>query len=62
MLAHLLHLLQPLEVGCFGPLKRAYRGFIEARSQLGFCYIEKLDFLFFLLKAYPSAHSSAFTS
>ncbi|BCS24404.1 uncharacterized protein APUU_40848A [Aspergillus puulaauensis] len=32
MPSHSSHLLQPLDVGCFGPLKRAYGGLIELRS------------------------------
>jgi hypothetical protein len=58
MPAHSSHLLQPLDVGCFGPLKRAYQRLTEERSRLGIRYIEKLDFL----NAYPSAHNTTFTS
>jgi hypothetical protein len=49
MPAHLSHLLQPLDVDCFGLLKRVYRGLIKAKSWLGFYYINKHDFL----QAYP---------
>jgi hypothetical protein len=54
--AHSSHLLQPLDVACFGPLKRFYGRFVEERSRLGFYHIDKLDFL----AAFPKARSQAF--
>jgi hypothetical protein len=57
MPSHSSHLLQPLDVGCFGPLKRAYGKLIEQKGRLGFNHIDKLDFL----KAYPKAHEEVFT-
>jgi hypothetical protein len=57
MPAHSSHLLQPLDVGCFGPLKRAYGGLIIAKMRLGFHHINKHDFL----KAYPEARDKVFT-
>jgi hypothetical protein len=54
---HSSHLLQPLDVGCFGPLKRAYGSLIEQKARLGFNTIDKLDFL----KAHPEAHKKVFT-
>jgi hypothetical protein len=56
MPAHSSHLLQPLDVGCFSPLKRAYRGLIEQKMRLGHNYINKFDFL----RAYPTAHLEVF--
>jgi hypothetical protein len=53
---HSSHLLQPLDVGCFSPLKRAYGGLVEQRMRLGYNSIDKLDFL----KAYPKAHNDVF--
>lgn len=53
---HLLHLLQPLDVGCFSPLKCAYGCLVEDKMQLGFNHIDKFDFL----EAYPKAHAGAF--
>ena len=53
---HSSHLLQPLDVGCFGPLKRAYGGLIEQKGRLGFNTINKLDFL----QAYPEAYKNIF--
>jgi hypothetical protein len=58
MPAHSSHLLQPLDVGCFGPLKRAYGKLIEQKGRLGYNHIDKLDFL----KAYPAAHQEVFTT
>jgi hypothetical protein len=54
---HSSHLLQPLDVGCFGPLKRAYGGLVEAKMRLGYNHIDKLDFL----NTYPTAHRTVFT-
>ena len=45
MPAHLSHRLQPLDVGCFGPLKKAYGKLIEQKGRLGYNHIDKLDFL-----------------
>ena len=56
MPAHSLHLLQPLDVGCFSPLKRAYGRLVENKARLGFNHIDKIDFL----EAYPQARVTAF--
>ena len=58
MPTYLSHLLQPLDVGCFGPLKRVYNKLIEQKGRLGYNYINKLDFL----KAYPAAYQEVFTT
>ena len=42
---HSSHLLQPLDVGCFSPLKRSYGQEVESRIQLGVNHIDKLEFL-----------------
>jgi hypothetical protein len=39
------YLLQPLDVGCFSPLKRAYSREIEALIRYYINYIMKLKFL-----------------
>lgn len=57
MPAHSSHLLQPLDVSCFSPLKRAYGKLIKQKGRLGYNHIDKLDFL----KAYPAAHQEVFT-
>jgi hypothetical protein len=53
---HLSYLLQPLDIGYFVVLKRAYRRLVEFRIQYGSNYIDKLDFL----EAYPNARKEAF--
>lgn len=55
---HSSHLLQPLDVACFSPLKRAYGSQVEINIQLGRNHIDKLDFL----QAFQSARAAAFTS
>jgi hypothetical protein len=53
---YLLYLLQPLDVGCFSPLKYAYSCLIKDKIQLSFNYINKFNFL----KAYPQAYIAIF--
>ena len=53
---HSSHLLQPLDVGCFSPLKRAYGRLVENKARLGFNHIDKFDFL----DAYPEARAETF--
>ncbi|KAB2108385.1 hypothetical protein AG0111_0g3456 [Alternaria gaisen] len=45
MPAHTSHLLQPLDVGCFSPLKRAYGHEIQELARQGVYYVDKTDFL-----------------
>ena len=45
MPSHSSHLLQPLNVGCFAVLKRAYGRFISDLARTGYNHIDKLDFL-----------------
>ena len=56
MPAHLSHLLQPLDVGCFVPLKRAYSRFVGDLARVGYNDFDKLDFL----ADYPRARAEAF--
>jgi hypothetical protein len=44
MLAHSSHLLQPLDIGCFGPLKRSYSKEIKNLMQMYISYIIKIEF------------------
>ncbi|KAJ6437589.1 Glycerate kinase [Purpureocillium lavendulum] len=44
MPAHSSHLLQPLDVGCFGPLKKAYGRQVEMKMRAGTTHITKEDF------------------
>ncbi|MBZ6375484.1 MAG: hypothetical protein LBE67_10930 [Kocuria palustris] len=53
---HLSYLLQPLDIGCFAVLKRAYRRLVEFRMRCGSNYMDKLDFL----EAYPTTRIEAF--
>jgi hypothetical protein len=45
MPAHTSHLLQPLDVGVFSPLKRAYGLEIQSLMRLGINHIDKEDFI-----------------
>jgi hypothetical protein len=58
MPAHSSHLLQPLDVGIFSPLKRVYRQGIDTNMRLGINHIDKQEFL----RVYPLARASAFTA
>jgi hypothetical protein len=57
MPAHSSHILQPLDVGCFGPLKTSYGKLVEGQMRLGVNHIDKDEFL----RHYPSAHVQAIT-
>jgi hypothetical protein len=55
---HTTHLLQPLDIGLFGPLASYYKSFIRALCKFGYNYsIDKLDFL----DGYLHAREKAFT-
>jgi hypothetical protein len=58
MPAHSSHYLQPLDVGCFGPLKRAYGHQIEGLMRTSITHISKLEFL----QAFHSAFYAAMTT
>jgi DDE superfamily endonuclease len=45
MPAYLSHLLQPLDVGCFSPMKTVYRFQIKKLMRLRINHITKLEFL-----------------
>ncbi|KAG7001680.1 hypothetical protein FocnCong_v011390 [Fusarium oxysporum f. sp. conglutinans] len=51
MPAHASHLLQPLDVGCFGPLKKAYGREIERLMGCSINHITKIEF-------FPAFHAS----
>ena len=57
MSPHSSHLLQPLDAGVFGPLKRAYGKLVGGMMAAGNNYIDKEDFL----HIYPSARKAVFT-
>jgi hypothetical protein len=58
MPAHSSHLLQPLDVGCFSPLKRAYSHEVESLIRHHINHITKLEFLL----AFKTAYDRSFTS
>jgi translation initiation factor IF-1 len=51
MPAHSSHLLQPLDVGCFGPLKKAYSREIEHLIRCSVTHISKTEF-------FPAFHAA----
>jgi hypothetical protein len=53
---HSSHLLQPLDVGCFAILKRAYGRFVSDLARWSYNTIDKFDFL----NDYPQARTEAF--
>lgn len=55
---HSSHLLQPLNIGCFSPLKRAYSREIEALIRYNINHITKLKFL----PAFKAAFTRLFTA
>ena len=55
---HLSHLLQPLDIGCFSPLKRAYSREVESLICYHINHITKLEFL----PAFKAAFNQSFTS
>jgi hypothetical protein len=55
---HSSHLLQPLDVGCFSPLKRAYSREVESLIRHHINHITKLEFL----PAFKAAYDRSFTS
>ena len=57
MLSHLLHLLQPLDVACFAPLKRSYSDSISALARNHIHHISKETFLL----AFKAAYKYTFT-
>ncbi|USP81206.1 putative transposase [Curvularia clavata] len=54
---HSSHLLQPLDVGCFSPLKRAYSREVESLIRNHINHITKLEFL----PAFKTAFDQSFT-
>jgi hypothetical protein len=52
---HSSHLLQPLDVGCFSPLKKAYRRQAENLMRNRIDYITKLEFLPCFIDAFKDA-------
>ena len=57
MPAHASHLLQPLDVGCFAPLKRAYGQQVNNLVRNHIFHVTKLKFL----PAFKAAYSNSIT-
>lgn len=58
MPAHSSHLLQPLDVGCFAVLKKAYGALVEQKIGLGVNHIDKIEFL----ELYQQARAQTFST
>lgn len=58
MPAHSSHILQPLDICCFAPLKAAYRSEIDANIRLGIHYITKDEFIVAFKQSRPAAIST----
>jgi len=57
MPAHSSHILQPLDVGCFSPLKRKYKSNISALARIHIHHVDKMTFL----PAFQDAFNACFT-
>ncbi len=57
MPAHSSHICQPLDVGCFGPLKAAYSKLVLELARLSIFHVNKEDFI----RMYIEASSQIFT-
>lgn len=51
---HTSHLLQPLDVSCFSPLKRAYGHEIQELARQGVYHVDKIDFLMIYARIRPT--------
>ncbi len=49
---HSSYLLQPLDVGCFRPLKKAYSRQVEDLMRIHINYVSKLEFLYGFREAF----------
>jgi hypothetical protein len=52
MPAHTSHILQPLDISCFSPLKKAYGSQVENKMRLSINHITKEEFLPAFFTAY----------
>jgi hypothetical protein len=59
MPAHASHLLQPLDVGCFGPLKKAYGREIEYLIRCHITYISRTEFFSALHAAFRATFTES---
>ena len=58
MPAHTSHLLQPLDVSCYSPLKRAYGHEVQDLAGQGIYHVDKVDFLSIYSKIWLFVFSS----
>jgi hypothetical protein len=56
---HTSHLLQPLDVGCFSPLKVAYGHQVSELARQGVYHVDKLEFLWIYQKIRPTVLSES---
>ena len=56
MPSHASHLLQPLDVGCYSPLKKAYGAELSGLARQRITHIDKVEFL----RAFRAAHDAVF--
>jgi hypothetical protein len=59
MLIYLLYLLQPLDVGCFGLLKKLYDKEIKNLMRVYISYIIKVEFFAIFKNAFIASFSEA---
>jgi hypothetical protein len=52
MLLHSSYLLQPFDIGYFGPLKQAYGRQVKDLMRIHINYVSKLEFLYGFRKAF----------
>ncbi|KAL1954942.1 hypothetical protein VTO42DRAFT_400 [Malbranchea cinnamomea] len=57
MPGHSSHLLQPLDVGCYSPLKQIYKKEVAKQMRLGINYIDKDEFLTIYSSIHPAVLS-----
>ena len=55
---HSSHITQPLDVGCFGPLKRWYGDELSKRMRWGHVHVDKPEFIAAFLAAFPKAFTT----
>jgi hypothetical protein len=57
MPSHTSHILQPLDVACFGPLKTAYGRLVQDLARRAIFHVDKADFLAMYRQARQTVHS-----
>jgi len=57
--SHTSHILQPLDVACFGPLKQAYGQLVQNLARISKFHVDKADFLAMYQQARSAIHSAS---